>query len=303
MAAPGPPMPHPVLGFYGPDSMMWRINREAVLLGSGPAALLLQIAHPHVAEGVAQHSDFAAAPFRRLEATVHTTMGLVFGDGPRAERAVRRLNGVHAAVRGEAADPLAREVVGTSYRALDPDLLLWVQATLIMTSVRAYERWVARLTPEERERFWAEARSVGMRIGIPLSRSPVDWTAFERYWDRMLAVDGPIQVTPTARHLAPMIVRPPIPLVPGALLDLAALPGLALLPERIRAGFGLPWGSRREALAGVAAVGLRTWVGLMPRSWRAMPQARAAERRVRRERQGAARTTGRAHRKGQRLGR
>jgi uncharacterized protein (DUF2236 family) len=285
MLASRTPKPHPVLGFYGPDSMMWRINREAVLLGSGPAALLLQIAHPHVAEGVAQHSDFAAAPFRRLEATVHTTMGLVFGDGPRAERAVRRLNGVHAAVRGEATDLLARRVVGPAYRALDPELLLWVQATLIMTSVRAYERWVAPLTAAERDRFWAEARAVGVRIGIPLALSPVDWPAFEGYWARMLAPEGPIQVTPTARGLAPMIVRPPIPLVPGPLLDLAALPGLALLPERIRAGFGLPWGAGRAAVAGVAAAGLRTWVGLMPPSWRAMPQARAAERRARRERQ------------------
>ncbi|CAN5745439.1 hypothetical protein BH24CHL8_BH24CHL8_11630 [soil metagenome] len=263
---------------------MWRINREAVLLGSGPAALLLQIAHPHVAEGVAQHSDFAAAPFRRLEATVHTTMGLVFGDGRRAERAVRRLNGVHAGVRGEAADPMARDVAGPAYRALDPELLLWVQATLIMTSVRAYERWVGPLTCDEREGFWAEARHVGARIGIPLSRSPADWPAFQRYWDRMLVPDGPIQVTPTARSLAPTIIRPPIPLVPGPLLDLAALPGLALLPERIRAGFGLPWGAGRETIADAAAAGLRTWVRLTPRSWRAMPQARSAERRVDRAR-------------------
>src|SRR5512144_1521758 len=51
--------PHAVLGFYGPDSIMWRINREAVLLGAGPAALLLQVAHPLVAEGVAQHSRVA----------------------------------------------------------------------------------------------------------------------------------------------------------------------------------------------------------------------------------------------------
>ncbi len=265
---------------------MWRINREAVLLGSGPAALLLQIAHPHVAEGVAQHSDFVAAPFRRLAATVHTTMGLVFGDGPRAERAGRRLNGVHAGVRGEAADPVAREVVGAAYRALDPELLLWVQATLIMTSVRSYERWVGPLTPAEREGFWAEARRVSVGIGIPLSHSPVDWPAFERYWNRMLAPDGPIQITPTARSLAPMIVRPPIPLVPGPLLDLAGLPALALLPERIRAGFGLPWSARREAVAGAAAIGLRTWVRLMPPRWRAMPQARAAERRADRAERG-----------------
>ena len=104
---------------------MWRINREAVLLGSGPTALLLQIAHPLVAEGVAAHSDFRADPFRRLRRTLRTTMDLVFGDGASAEDAVRRLNGIHATVRGAVADPAARATTGVSaYRALAPELLL-----------------------------------------------------------------------------------------------------------------------------------------------------------------------------------
>jgi uncharacterized protein (DUF2236 family) len=270
----------PILGFYGPCSQMWRINREAVLLGAGPAALLLQIAHPHVAEGVAQHSDFLQDPFRRLRGTLRTTMDLVFGDRAEAERAVRRLNGIHAGVRGEADDPVAREVAGERYRALDPELLLWVQATLIVTSVRAYTRWVAPLTAADREAFWAEARPVGARMGIPLSRSPADWAELMGYWERMLAPDGPIQVTSTARRLAPSIIRPPMPFVPGALIDLAALPGLALLPPRIRDGFGIPWGAGREVVAGALDLGIRAWVRIVPPDWRAMPQARSAERRV-----------------------
>ena len=98
-------MADPVLGFYGPGSQMWRINREAVLLGAGPAALLLQIAHPLVAEGVAAHSDYPADPFGRLRRTLRTTLAMVFGDGPEAERAVARLNRVHAGVRGEVDRP------------------------------------------------------------------------------------------------------------------------------------------------------------------------------------------------------
>src|SRR5688572_8063032 len=154
------PRPDPILGFYGPDSMMWRINREAVLLGAGPCALLLQISHPSVARGVAEHSTFESDPFSRLSGTIRTTMDLVFGDGASSERAVRRLNGIHAGVRGE------------GYRALDPTLLLWVQVTLIVTSVRAYQRWVGPLAEAEKEQFWQEARAVGTRLGIPLGTSP-----------------------------------------------------------------------------------------------------------------------------------
>ena len=190
---PGTGLPNadPLLGFHGPGTAMWRINREAVLLGAGPAALLLQIAHPHVAEGVAHHSDFEADPWRRLRRTLRTTLALVFGDGPTAELAVRRLNGVHATVRGEATDPDARALAGETYRAMDPELLLWVQVTLVWTSVQAYERWVEPLDDADREELWAEAREVGRRLGIPLDVSPPDWPALEAYWDRMLGPGWP----------------------------------------------------------------------------------------------------------------
>jgi uncharacterized protein (DUF2236 family) len=276
------PVADPVLGFYGPETQMWRINREAVLLGSGPAALLLQIAHPLVAEGVAAHSDFRADPFRRLRRTLRTTMDLVFGDGATAEEAVRRLNGIHAGVRGDVLDPATRSATGTdTYRALAPELLLWVQATLIVTSVRAYERWVGPVSTVERERFWQEARSVGTRMGIPLEVSPPDWGSLEAWFADMLRPGGPVTVTPTALALAPDIVRPPLPFVPGPVVDLLALPGLALLPDRLRDEFAIGWSSRRERLADALGVAVRTWVTVVPRDWRAMPQARAADRRAR----------------------
>ncbi len=263
------PRPDPVLGFYGPASIMWRINREAVLLGAGPTALLLQIAHPSVARGVAEHSDFESDPFGRLRRTLNTTMDLVFGDGGRADAAVKRLNRVHATVRGE------------SYRALDPELLLWVQTTLIVTSVRAYHRWVAPLSRAELEQFWAEARSVGTRLGIPLSLSPENWTALAEYWRRMLSADGPIHVTPAAKQMAPMIIQPPLPMTPGIAVDLLATPGLALLPPRLRREFGIDWPESRALTARALDYAVHGWTSLVPVSLRQMPQARQAFARSR----------------------
>ena len=258
----------PVLGFYGPDSMMWKINREAVLLGAGPAALLLQVAHPSVARGVAEHSNFETDPFGRLRRTLITTMDLVFGDGARAEAAVRRLNSVHAGVRGD------------GYRALDPELLLWVQVTLIMTSVQAYSRWVGPLSLAEREQFWREARGVGVRLGIPLSKSPADWPALESYWNGMLSDDGPIHATSTARQLAPMILRPPLPLLPTAVVDMLGMPGLGLLPARLRDEFGIAWTPRDQRVSRALSSAVRVWTAVVPGPPRWMPQARAAYRRI-----------------------
>ena len=210
-------------------------------------------------------------------------MAMVFGDGPTAERAIRRLNGVHATVRGDVHDGEASRVSGVhSYRALDPELLLWVQATLVVTSVRAYRRWVGSVSDIEADALWQEARGVGVRLGIPLQVSPVDWTALMHWWDRMLAPNGPIQVTPTARRMAPMLLRPPLPLAPGWAVDLLALPGLGLLPERIREAYGVEWTPRRARGSSDPRAGASdAWTSMVPGDWRAMPQARAAQRRAR----------------------
>jgi uncharacterized protein (DUF2236 family) len=269
----------PVLGFYGPHSMMWRINREAVLLGAGPAALLLQIAHPLVAEGVAHHSTFEQDPIARLRGTLITTMDLIFGDGRTAEAAVRRLNSVHRDVRGEVLDPHAK-ALADRYRALDPDLLLWVQVTLIRTSVEAYSRWVRPLSEPEREQFWQEARSVGVRLGIPLSLSPADWPALTDYWRRMLSDDGPIHPTETALRLAPLILRPPLPVLPGPLVDLLGMPGMALVPAPLRNEFGIEWTAANESVANALSAAVRAWTSVVPGPPRWMPQARAAYRRI-----------------------
>jgi uncharacterized protein (DUF2236 family) len=260
---------------------MWRINREAVILGAGPVSLLLQVAHPLIAAGVTQHSDFQADPFGRLRRTLATTLDLVFGDGATAERALRRLNRVHADVRGESGAEAARLTGAGSYRALDPELLLWVQTTLIVTSVAAYRRWVGPITDAEADVFWQEARSVGVRMGIPLRVSPPDWSELLAYWHRMLAPDGPIQVTADARAMAPMLVRPPLPLAPGWAVDALGLPGLALLPPRVREAYGIPWDPDRARMAAAITTVVRGWTRVVPANLRSMPQARAAFRRVR----------------------
>ncbi len=165
---------------------------------------------------------------------------------------------------------------------MDPELLLWVQVTLVWTSVQAYGRWVEPLDAADREELWAEAREVGRRLGIPLEVSPPDWAALEAYWDRMLAPDGPIAITPTARRLAASIIRPPIIGPPGRGHRPAGdtRPGApsGADPRRLWRAMGpVPRsrGPRRESSR------LRLWVGRMPPAWRSMPQARAADRRVR----------------------
>src|SRR5438093_7563572 len=139
---------------FGPGSLTWRVNGEAVLLLGGGRALILQVAHPRVAAGVAAFSDYRRDPWGRLYRTLDLTLKIAFGDPGTSRAASDRLRRAHQRVAG--ADDR-----GQPYRALDPDLLLWVHATLIDTSLTMYERYVGALTARERELYYEEMKTLG----------------------------------------------------------------------------------------------------------------------------------------------
>lgn len=280
-------------GLYGPESEAWRLNREAtLLLGAGPRALLLQLAHPLVAEGVDQHSDFRTDPWRRLQETLRSYLTIVYGTAGQARGEIRRLNELHRAVRGAVVDPVAAARFPRTYAARDPELSLWVHATLVDSTIVAYERWIEPLGRERAARFYAETRAIGRAFGIPEALLPADLEAFEAYVAGMFADDGPVHPTPTARSLAAHILHPTLaPLAPRAgpllealprgLYDWAMWPAVALLPARTRAEYEIPWTPWRAAVAGWLLTGFRSWRPLLPVGFRQMPQASAADRRVR----------------------
>jgi len=267
-------------GLYGPDSEAWALSRESMLLlGAGPRALLLQIAHPAVAAGVDEHSDFRSDPWSRLAATLTSYLRIVYGSTPIARAEIRRLNALHTSV------------VGAGYNARDPELSLWVHATLVDSTLVANERWIAPLTAERRERAYQETRPVGRAFGVPDGLLPPDLAAFEAYVASMLAPDGPVHPGALACDLATVVLHPPLaPLLPVAAPLLARIPpeayswtlwpSIGLLPPAVREAYGLPWGPGQRAVAAWLVAGWRAWRPLLPASWRQMPQALAADARV-----------------------
>src|SRR5262245_35463255 len=147
----------PTRSLFGPQSLSWRVNRETALLLGGGRALLLQVAHPLVAAGVAAHSQFERAPLQRLWRTLDLTLTMVFGNAADAVAAVRQVERVHAHVRGRLAEAVGPFRRGTRYDANDPALLLWVHATLVDSALVAYERFVGPLSRTERSAFYDES--------------------------------------------------------------------------------------------------------------------------------------------------
>ena len=264
-------------GLFARDGIFRRVNREAVLLLGGQRALLLQLAHPLVAAGVADHSDFLAHPLRRLWRTVDTMLRIVHGDRATAEAAARALDTVHARVHGTLREGNAAFPSGTPYRAHDPALLLWVHATLVDSALVSYECFVGPLAAEEREAFHAESRVVARLLGVPADLLPPSYAAFARHVAEMIA-GGVLEPTPTARRLADAVLHPPLPFLPRFAGDVGAVVTLGLLPPTIRERFGLPWDRTRERGFAVARSIVRAALPFLPDVLRAMPQARRAER-------------------------
>ncbi len=263
----------PPEGLFAPDSPIRRVHREGVLLLGGGRALLLQIAHPLVAAGVAEHSRFREDPFGRLRRTLDAMLAIVFGRREVALAWAARVRGIHASVQGvlgEAAGPFPR---GAPYDARDPDPLLWVHATLIDTSLRIHDRFFGGLDPAARVRYYEETKQVAEVLGVPPEVLPPTLESFHAYMDEMLGSDR-ITVTAAAREIAAAVLHPPFPPVSGAAGALTRFVTAAMLPPRLRRDYGLAWGPRRDAgwrwleRAGSAAL------PRLPRALREMPQAR-----------------------------
>src|SRR3954471_2813173 len=178
---------------FGPDAVIRRVNGEGALLLGGGRAVLMQIAHPSVARGVAEHSDFQRDPFGRLVATLNTMTSVVFGDSARSQRAVAGMNAVHARVKGD------------GYNATDPELLLWVYATLIDTALDIHRRFLRPLGSAEAAQFYAESMAVAEVLGVPKPIQPPTLSAFHQYVGRMIDT---LEVSDEARRQAEVVLHP-----------------------------------------------------------------------------------------------
>jgi uncharacterized protein (DUF2236 family) len=255
------------------------VNREGVLLLGGGAALILQVAHPLVAAAVAEHSTYREDPWGRLYRTLDLTTKVVFGDTRTAERAARRIRSVHERVHGVTEEDAGRYPAGTPYRADDPELLLWVHATLVRTALDVYRLYVGRLTIAEQLRYYEEQKSLAAAFGVPRERMPATFGAFNEYFESMLESDR-IAVTSALRDVVDATLRPPLPFVARPLVDSLNLVTVGLLPERLRDELGLPWGAVRERLLETSRAGLRRIIPALPGLVRDYPPARSAERRA-----------------------
>jgi uncharacterized protein (DUF2236 family) len=256
-------------GLFPPGTVARRVNGETALLLGGGRALLLQLAHPMVAAGVADHSDFRRDAFGRLANTLDLTLTVSFGDEDQRRNAAERVTDTHVRVTG-------RRDAGP-YRALDPELLLWVHATLVDSALAAYGRFIGPIEPVARDRYHEEMKRQAVTFGVPQDRLPGSFEDFRGYVAGMVAT---LEITDDARELSLGVLQPALPLPLRPVAEVMRFLTVGLLPERIRTGYGLAWGPVNERVLTALARVIRSGVMLLPDVWRRWPHARDADRRL-----------------------
>jgi len=268
----------PQAGLFGPGSMVWRVNREQVLGLGGGRALLLQTAHPFVAHAVEQHSKFRTDPHGRGVRTFKALFAWIFGDLDSALVAARRVHAVHSKITGAMPHGVGAFPSGTPYAANMDEALLWVHATLWDTPILLYERFVEKLTRQEKEQYYEETKLFALLFGIPESITPPTWGDFLEYCAKMHDSDV-LTCDEVAREIARYVLTPQAPSQAGLMKWMTVMTA-GLLPERIRYQYHFTWGRYEELVFESSMKALSATWRRFPKEVREAPIYRRAQRRL-----------------------
>lgn len=260
-------------GYYGPGSTAWKVGREAVVMLGGARAVLMQLAHPLVAMGVSKHSNYMSDPFGRAERTFILGEMLTFGSIMRAHTAARTINRMHHHVHGRLPWAVGAYIRGTRYDAHNPELLLWVHATLVDTLLLTYELFVGSLTAAEEDEYYQESKAVARLLGLSPSAMPQTVEDLRRYVHDMVYSDR-LAATPQARQLVHQVLFPPAPAFLRPFMHLNLQLTVALLPQPVREIYGLEWDARRQRIFDFSAKAMRLVIPRLPMTLRELPITR-----------------------------
>jgi uncharacterized protein (DUF2236 family) len=251
--------------------------RLSLVLGSG---LLLQVMHPIVGAGVAQHSVYKENPWKRLSTSLFPILGAVY-DGHDAKELGERIRAAHENIKGV-------DNQGRKYHAMDPDAYAWVHATIFESVVTMQRLFRQPLSADEESRFYHEWRYVGMTYGLRPRDMPADLQAFKAYYEDVLA--NRLEDSDTAHDVIEVMNKIPAPTAwpfGSTAWMLTAMPisyvhqtiAFGTLPPSARELLGIEWTKADQAKFDLYAAIVRTGWKIVPRRFSYFPRAAKGFRR------------------------
>ncbi|HEX6843724.1 MAG TPA: oxygenase MpaB family protein [Actinomycetota bacterium] len=248
-------------GYFGPDSVSWKVHREVTVLFGGARALLMQAAHPLVVAGATQTQMYERNPWKRLQRTLILTYTVTFGTKAEADAAAARINEVHTRING--IDP----VTGKRYDALDPELLLYVHACLVDSALLFERLTVGALDDAGRQRFHEEQMLAAEMMLIPRGDIPATVPAL-RAWLADVEDRGDLLVTEGARRVHELFLDPPREAGWRPVLKGVSRLAFDTLPPGVREMYGIRVGPAREAAMRATFAAIRLGRPFLPPKFR-----------------------------------
>jgi uncharacterized protein (DUF2236 family) len=264
-------------GYFGPQSMMWKINKEITVLFGGARALLMHAAHPLIAAGARQTSFYQRDPWKRLIRTLSLQNSVTFGTKQEADESAHRINKLHEVIKGK------DSVSGGIYDALDHEQLLWVHACLQISSIYFYEKTVKKLSVEEKDLYHQENMIAADLVLVNTKEMPQthnelkDWvTTKSREKDYLI-------VTDVAEDVKDIIAGGPVPRHIKPIWPFIAFTAFQTLPQEFKDIYGIKTSKFKRVIVNINLGMLKYTRPFLPPFFRLIAPARWANQRIKRK--------------------
>ena len=261
-------------GYFGPNSIMWKVNKEITVLFGGARALLMHAAHPLIAAGARQTSFYQRDPWKRLIRTLSLQNSVTFGTKEEADESADRINRLHEVIKGE------DKVTGGYYDALDHEQLLWVHACLQISSIYFYEKTVKKLSTEEKNQYHIENMVAAKLVLVNTSKMPKTHEDLKNWVIKKSREKEYLVITDVAEDVRDIIKGGPVPVHIKPIWPFIAFTAFNTLPKEFKELYGINETQLKKILLNFNLLLLKTIRPFLPPFFRLIPPARWARQRI-----------------------
>jgi uncharacterized protein (DUF2236 family) len=264
-------------GYFGPQSMMWKVNKEITVLFGGARALLMHAAHPLIAAGARQTSFYQRDPWKRLIRTLSLQNSVTFGNKQEADESAHRINKLHEVINGD------DEVTGGYYDALNHEQLLWVHACLQISSIYFYEMTVRKLSNKEKNQYHLENMKAAELVLVDVKKMPDTHEGLKKWVIDKSREDGYLVSTDVAEDVKNIIGGGPVPRHIKPIWPFIAFTAFNTLPKEFKEIYGISDSKLKNNILSLNLKLLKYTRPFLPPFFRLIAPARWAQQRITRK--------------------
>ena len=261
-------------GYFGPESMMWKVNKEITVLFGGARALLMHAAHPLIAAGARQTSFYQRDPWKRLIRTLSLQNSVTFGTVEEADESAIRINRLHEVIKGK------DEITGDIYDALDHEQLLWVHTCLQLSSIYFYEQTVKKLTQEQKDKYHKENMLSAKLVLIDTKKMPQTHNELKDWVIKKSKTKDYLLMTDVAEDVGDIISGGPVPKHIKPIWPFISFTAFNTLPDEFKEIYGIRSSMIKSLILKFNLTLLKITRPFLPPFFRLIPPARWAKQRI-----------------------